>query len=125
MNLLRARSALSRSKGAASTLACASLSSSMRARALFSVSSRSLILVAFNRGIRRQAASANLRVYRSSRWGHRQRCVVMHQAREAALLRALRLTRCDRRPESATDVELRGGIEGRLRFQSALRILGL
>jgi hypothetical protein len=32
-------------------LACASLSSSMRARALFSVSSRSLILVAFNRGI--------------------------------------------------------------------------
>ena len=45
MNLLRARSALSRSKGAASTFACASLSSSMRARALFSVSSRSLILV--------------------------------------------------------------------------------
>jgi hypothetical protein len=43
INLLRARSALSRSKGAASTFACTSLSSIIRARALFSVSSRSLI----------------------------------------------------------------------------------
>src|ERR1700754_3891137 len=41
MNLLRARSALSRSKGAASTFACASLSSIMRSRAFFNVSSRS------------------------------------------------------------------------------------
>src|SRR5580693_5063651 len=43
MNLLRARSALSRSKGAASTFACASLSSIMRSRAFSSVSRRSLI----------------------------------------------------------------------------------
>src|SRR6185437_6109971 len=48
MNLLRARSALSRSKGAASTFACMSRSSIMRSRAFFSVSSRSLILVSFN-----------------------------------------------------------------------------
>src|SRR3954453_15713274 len=43
MNLLRARSALSRSKGAARTFACGSLSSILRSRAFFSVSSRSLI----------------------------------------------------------------------------------
>src|ERR1700738_3170833 len=43
VNLLRARSALSRSKGAASTLACASLSSIMRSRAFFNVSSRSFM----------------------------------------------------------------------------------
>src|ERR1700688_3133006 len=43
MNLARARSALSRSKGAASVLAKASRSSVMRSRAFFSVSSRSLI----------------------------------------------------------------------------------
>src|SRR3954453_5661649 len=43
MNLLRARSAVSRTKGAASTYACASLSSIMRSRAFFRVSSRSLI----------------------------------------------------------------------------------
>src|SRR6266436_2525640 len=47
MNLLRARSALSRSKGAASTFACASLSSIIRSRAFFSVSSRSLISAPF------------------------------------------------------------------------------
>src|SRR5438552_214870 len=44
MNLLRARSALSRSKGAASTFACMSLSWIIRSSAFFSVSSRSLIL---------------------------------------------------------------------------------
>src|SRR6266481_10130167 len=43
VNLTRARSALSRSNGAASTLACASRSSIIRSRAFFSVSSRSLI----------------------------------------------------------------------------------
>src|SRR5205807_9991892 len=43
MNLKRARSALSRSKGAASTFACASLSSIIRSRAFFRFSSRSLI----------------------------------------------------------------------------------
>jgi len=43
MNLIRARSALSRSKGAAKVLANASRSSAMRSRAFFSVSSRSLM----------------------------------------------------------------------------------
>jgi hypothetical protein len=47
MNLLRARSALSRSKGAASTFACTSLSTIIRSRALCSVSSRSFIWASF------------------------------------------------------------------------------
>src|ERR1700731_2269165 len=48
MNLVRARSALSRSKGAARVLAKASRSSVMRSRAFFSVSSLSLIWVSLS-----------------------------------------------------------------------------
>src|SRR4249920_1714860 len=60
MKLLRARSALSRSKGAASTFACASLSSVKRARAFLGVSSRSLIQVFLQQRNWRHAVSANL-----------------------------------------------------------------
>ena len=50
MNLIRARSALSRSNGAARVLAKASRSSAMRSRAFFSVSSRSLMSVSLSVG---------------------------------------------------------------------------
>src|SRR6266568_2325861 len=84
MNLLRARSALSRSKGAASTFACASLSSSMRARALFSVSSRSLILISFNGGIGATLPARISCVHRSSHWRHRSMARRHHQSMHEA-----------------------------------------